>query len=143
MTNTISIHSAQLLKIIEEPPNKTYILIVSSSLPDVYENRIGFVHNICNRTVNIPQIVRQGLEIIVTGYNDEIEAISAIANLLIKQIKTYSSNHKIKVSIDLIYDLLTRVLEVYEYVVNERISSADGLSICIELMNLNCIADFI
>lgn len=154
---------SSLLKIIEEPPTKTYIIIIGTDLPAMHMNRIGFVHdihiNIDNSKDDILQILHKAPNIEISDFtiyhHNETEAVLKIIHALMQQIRddqcrfdrvihdSYdnidSTKHKCSFSAynaEKHYKILLNIIDVYYYLNSGKLTPNESLQMCIELINV-------
>lgn len=143
MINPASPKLSSLLKIIEEPPTNTYIIIISTDLPAMHMNRIGFIHdihiNIANSKDDIVQILHKAPNIEINDFamyhNNETEAVLKIIHALMQQIRDYQCRF-VAYNAETHYKILLNIIDVYYYLNSGKLTPHESLQMCIELINV-------
>lgn len=144
---------SSLLKIIEEPPSKTYIMIIANNLPKVLMSRIGYVYNVYptttqNNKKSIQELLQTkqniNLDIIEQHKDHEVEAIMNIINILSDDIlNTYQQmNTANEDQVNYLYyaesqyNTLCNIISTYEYINDGKVDAVNGLKICLSMINI-------
>ena len=138
---------SSLLKVIEEPPEKTYMIIVGNNLPLTHINRIGFIYDIHNLDLvdtmqktfaNAPKIDLSDVDL-YTDCEDTgvLSLIKCLIDFLNGGCKEHDAHEISVMTIEIGYNLLKNLIDVYDRMNIGQISPKDALSMSFALVNMS------